>query len=441
MLFVSITDDDKKVMLDSIGVKSIDELFKDIPDSIKLKNALDLPEQLSEIEVTRHLTQVAGNNKKVCAFLGGGAYQHYVPAVVDALSSRSEFYTAYTPYQPEVSQGTLTAIFEFQTMIARLTGMDISNASMYDGATALAESVIMVLKHRKKNKVLISNTLHPNYFDVLKTYCWASGTELLTFDHDNGLSDIAKLENSITEAIGAVVVQNPNFFGCIEELKKISDIVHEKKSQLIVVVPETFSLGLLKSPGSFGADVVCGEARGFGNYIGFGGPQLGFIASTREYMRKLPGRLVGKTVDAEGKTAYALTLQSREQHIRRERATSNICTNEGLVALRAVIYLSLIGNKLRDLAMLNHNIAGYLKRKLVELGFEVVFDRPYFNEFVVRHKDIKLIMNEMKKSGFIQGTELDNYYEEYKDSILVCATEIHSKEEIDDMIEKLRGIL
>jgi glycine dehydrogenase subunit 1 len=435
MSFVSITAEEKKEMLSSIGIKSIAELFKDIPESIRLKNLLELPEALSEIEVYKLASKIADKNKCVSSFLGAGSYRHYVPALVDELSGRSEFYTSYTPYQPEVSQGTLTAIFEYQTMIANLTGMEIANASLYDGATALAESVIMVSKSLGKDKVLVSSIIHPNYLEVLKTYCWSANIKIEIVPENKGQTDYTKIDSLLTDEVGAVIIQSPNFFGSIEDVKSVADKAHKKNAKIIIVINEALSLGLLKSPGELGADIVCGEAQSFGNYTGFGGPALGFIAVTKEFMRKLPGRLVGRTTDSDGREAYVLTLQSREQHIRREKATSNICSNEGLIALRAVIYLSLVGKKLKELAGYNHSIASYLKAKLIEKGFEAVFEKPFFNEFVLRYKKLDSIIAKAEKEGFAPGVALGKYFKEYSDCLLITATELNTKEEIDNFIK------
>lgn len=437
MQYISITEKDRNEMLREIGVSSINELFSDIPESIRLKDNLDLPDPKSELELENLLSGIADNNLKTVSFLGAGSYRHYIPAAVDQLTSRSEFYTAYTPYQPEVSQGTLSAIFEFQTMISNLTGMDASNAGMYDGATSLAESVIIASRSNSRNRVAVSSCLNPNYLDVLKTYAWASGLELVMIDENDGITDYSHAAKLIDDTVSSVVIQNPNFYGSIEDLDLISKTAKEKNSAFIVCVTEPLSLALLKSPGTAGADIVCGEAQSFGNYPGFGGPLLGIMAVKNDYLRRMPGRLVGKTLDEAGNEAYVLTLQTREQHIRREKATSNICSNEALVALRSVIYLSMLGPKLKDLAVINHKNASYLKKRLLEKGFTSAFktDKPYFNEFVVRHKDIKSIIKKLSDKGFIAGLYLGNHNKNYSDAMLVCATEFHSKAVIDRFID------
>lgn len=441
MPYISISKSDKKEMLASIGVSSIEELFKDIPESVRSICCLNVPAGVSDLEAETALRQISEKNISKVSFLGAGAYQHYVPAAVDELSSRSEFYTAYTPYQPEISQGTLTVIFEFQTMICSLTGMDVTNASMYDGATSLAEAAMMAVRNTGKNKIAVSGSVNPNYIDVLKTYCWAAGIELVLVPHENGTTSFKELEKIMDDKTAAIAVQSPNFFGCIEDQKKIADIAHSKNGELISVITEPFSLGILKSPGECGADIVCGELQAFGNRIGFGGPMLGFISCKSEYVRKMPGRLVGETVDAEGKKCYCLTIQTREQHIRRERATSNICSNEGLVALRSVIFLSLTGPKLKRIAEINHSAAVYLKNGLEKLGFTLVFKNSFFNEFVVKHDKIKSITEGLQKAGYQPWLLLDKRYPELESSALVCATELHSKAIVDDFLDSIKKFI
>ncbi|MCU0847992.1 MAG: aminomethyl-transferring glycine dehydrogenase subunit GcvPA [Spirochaetes bacterium] len=437
MSYISITEDEIKIMLGEIGVDSIDDLFADIPKSIRPDKKPDLPSPLSEQELSFHIGNLAEKNRIHTSFIGAGSYNHYIPAAVDHLSSRSEFFTAYTPYQPEVSQGTLAVIFEFQTMICKLTGMDVANASMYDGATSVAESVLMSIRANKKNKVLISRTVHPHYRDVLKTYCWASGIGYLEADFSDGSSPSDDLKKKLDNDVSAVVVQNPNFFGVIEDIDEIASLTHGNNSNLIVTVNEPVSLGLLKNPGNSGADIVCGDAQAFGNPMGFGGPILGFISAKKEFLRMMPGRLTGKTTDLDGKTCYVLTLQTREQHIRRERATSNICSNQALCALRSVIYLSIVGPRLRELADLNHRMASYLKARLSEKGFTPVFERPFFNEIVMRHKTADKLDHWLKDLGYIPGLYLGGHYKELKDCVLFCATEMTSKSDIDNFIKHI----
>lgn len=435
MSYISLTDDDRIKMLQEIGVSSVDDLFKDIPESIRISEISGIPEALSEMEVSRVVEELEGKN---CifheSFTGGGAYRHYIPAVVDEISSRSEFYTAYTPYQPEVSQGTLAAIFEFQTMMSRLTGMDLTNASMYDGATALAESALLSIRSNGLNEILVSNAVNPAYREVLETYAWSGGFKLVTADTKDGVTDAVALKKLINENTGAIVIQSPNFFGCIEDIEEFSAITNDSKINLIAVVAEAMSLGMLKSPGACGADIVCGEAQSFGNYLNYGGPFAGYISAKNSFARKMPGRLAGKTKDSDGNMAFSLTLQTREQHIRREKATSNICTNQGLVALRSAVYLSLVGNRLRDIGLLNHNLACYMADKLAENNIPRVYDTPFFNEFLIKVADADAAFKKLKDHGIIAGIKTGDYYPELKESLLICVTEMTSIESIDRFI-------
>ena len=437
MGYVPHTDKNVKDMLGVIGVSSIDDLFSDIPEEVRLREALNLPDALSEMELDAHIREIAALNEHCLSFIGAGSYRHYIPAAVDQLASRSEFYTAYTPYQPEVSQGTLSAIFEYQSMICRLTGMDAANASLYDGATALAESVLLAARSTGRRTSVVCGAVNPLYRDVLKTYAWANGIEIVTIPSVNGLSDADSLCAAIDDATAAVIVQNPNFFGSVMDVKTIAEAAHGRGSLLIHVVTEPLSLALLKKPSDCGADIVCGEAAGFGNPVGFGGPCLGLLSVKDEFLRKMPGRLAGKTVDADGKESYVLTLQTREQHIRRERATSNICSNEAHCALRAVIYLALAGKRLRDLAALNHSLASYLKDGLVKKGIEPLFRAPFFNEFAVRLPSAKKTMNRLKREGILFGADLGRWYPEYGNSVLLACTECVTPAQIDRCLELL----
>jgi len=441
MSFIPKTKKDTEDMLDIIGVKSLDDLFSDIPEEIRRTTGADVPPALSEIEADELLTGLSERNRPMSVFAGGGAYRHYVPPVVDQLANRSEFYTAYTPYQPEVSQGTLTAIFEFQTMMCRLTGMDVTNASMYDGATSLAEAVLMSVRDNKKTKVVVSAAVNPRYRRVLSTYGWANDLSIVTVPAPEGVARPGDIAASLDEDTCAVVVQSPNYFGVIEDIEAVAGSIEGEKTNLIVVVTEPLSMALLKSPGSLGADIVCGEAQSFGNPVGFGGPYLGFLSAKARFMRKMPGRLVGKTADSEGKDAYVLTLQTREQHIRRDRATSNICTNQGLCALRAQIYLALMGSRLRDLAILNHRLSGLLKRALSELGIPPVFDAPHFNEFVVRVKDVETVRDSLAERGHLFGIPLEGDYPDLTDCLLLACTELNSPPVIDSLAAELKAVL
>jgi glycine dehydrogenase subunit 1 len=441
MGYTGITDDERREMLNAIGVSSIEELFEDVPESIRVKGLLNLPQALSEIEVHHTIREIESKNSCLRCFVGAGAYNHFVPSVVDQLALRSEYYTAYTPYQPEVSQGTLTAIFEFQTMICRLTGMDAANASLYDGATSLAEAALMSVRINNRERIVISDTVNPHYRSVLKTYAWANDISVIETEPSEASAGAASLKDLIDDTTSAVVIQNPNFFGIIEDIEPIAAIAHNSGANVITVITEPLSLGLLKSPGELGADIVCGEAQAFGNYVGFGGPYLGILAVRREFLRKIPGRLVGRTVDLDGNESFVLTLQTREQHIRRERATSNICTNQGLCALRTVIYLSLVGNRLRDLAELNHRLASHFLRRLTDKGFEKVFEKPFFNEFVVRFNNAKEIHEKLKNNGYMMGIPLEDHYRYLKDCLLICCTEQNTLEDIDNVLSVLEGVV
>ncbi len=441
MDYTGITDSDRAEMLAAIGVKSLEDIFSDIPNPLRLRCPLDLPGPLSDIEVEKLIGGMANANRIMHSFLGGGAYRHHVPAAVDHLSQRGEFLTAYTPYQPEVSQGTLTAIFEFQTMICRLTGLDVANASLYDGATAMAEAVLMTLRGGEKKNVAVSGAVHPHYLAVLRTYLWANGIELREITPRGGITNAPSATHAIDSDTSALVAQSPNFFGCIEDMEALADIAREQKVPIIQVITEPLGLGLLKKPGDFGVDIACGEAQSFGNYTGFGGPMLGFLAAKGEYMRRMPGRLVGRTIDESGREAYVLTLQTREQHIRRERATSNICTNQGLCALRAVAYLSLLGNHIGGLAALNHRLTALLKHRLEEIGFDPVFEAPFFNETVLRIGGARGIAERLRREGWQLGLLLEDMHPGMTDCLLVCATEMNTPEEIDSLVHVLKGII
>jgi glycine dehydrogenase subunit 1 len=340
-----------------------------------------------------------------------------------------------------VSQGTLIAIFEYQTAICRLTGMDVANASMYDGATALAEAVFMSIRTSGRTGVIIPDSVHPHYRDVLKTYAWANDITITELPSVNGIIDSQKLQVALSDKMSAVVVQSPNFFGILESLTPLAEIAHKAGAHLIHLTTEALALSLLKAPGKCGADIICGEGLSFGNYPGFGGPALGILAAKEPFIRRMPGRLVGKSVDADGKTAYCLTLQTREQHIRRERATSNICSNEGLCALRASIYLSLLGNNLRALGKLNHDCSSYLKRKLAEIGITTKFFGPFFNEFVIQVGNPSAVITAMREKGFSIGVDLGRWYPAYKDCILIACTELNTPASIDAMTSALSTIM
>lgn len=441
MDFIPNTENQKQDMLKDIGVSSVSQLFKDIPEHVRLKENLRLPKKLSELELKKHVEGVAKKNKLMLCFRGAGAYQHFIPAAVSHLAYRSEFYTAYTPYQPEVSQGTLRAIFEYQTMMCNLIEMDVCNASMYDGSSALAEAAVMATYIKGKKEIVLSCGINPQYKEVIQTYAEANDIKSIEIKENNGCTCKQTLKESITENTAGVIIQYPNFFGNIENLEEIEKIVHEKNALFIVAVSDITSMGMLKAPGRFNADIVVGEGHSFGNPVGFGGPYLGVMATKTEFVRKIPGRLIGKTVDKNGKEAYMMTLQAREQHIRREKATSNICTNAGLCALAATIHLSLIGKNLKNIAKLNNQKALYAFNQITKInGFGKVFDAPFYNEFVIKCSNAKKVNEELLKKGIVGGIELENNYPHLKNCLLFNVTEIHSKEDIDKLVDAIKEI-
>jgi len=427
-------------MLGTIGVASIDALFADIPAPLLLKKPPRLGPALSEPELVRHITALARKNKRITAsFLGAGCYHHFIPATVDAVISRSEFYTSYTPYQPEVSQGNLQAIFEYQSMLCELTGMDTVNASVYDGATALAESALMSVRINNKTKVVLSKTVHPQYREVVHTYCSAAGLSVQEVRTVNGCTDPAALDKLVDADTACVLVQSPNFFGLVEDLAAVSALAHTHGALCVVCVVEPTALGLLKPPGAFAVDITAAEGQSLGNAQNFGGPHLGIMGCKSEYVRRLPGRLVGMTRDSKDRRGFVLTLQAREQHIRRQAATSNICSNQALCALAAAVYLATLGYKgLRRVAELSASHAAYLYERLVELpGFEEVFPSPFYNEFVVRCPDAPAVNKKLAGAGILGGLMLENYYPELKNCLLFCVTEMNTRQDIDTLLEVL----
>lgn len=434
MNYVPHTAEDRKHMMETIGIGSLEELFKDIPKKFRLKRALKLPPPLSEQETLNLMQELASKNRIPAATLcGAGAYHHFIPAVVGHVISRSEFYTAYTPYQAEISQGILQAIYEYQSMVAGLTGMQVANASMYDGASALAEAAVLAAKTLGKSRIVMVRSVHPEYRQVVRTYSWANGYEVVEtpFTGSGGL-DRGALLDSVDDKTAAVLVQSPNFFGVIEDLAAVERDVHAKGAWLVAGFTEAVSLGLLKPGGEAGADIVAGEGQSFGNPLNFGGPYLGIFAATGKLLRKIPGRLAGATVDREGRRGFVLTLQTREQHIRREKATSNICSNEALCALAAGVYLASIGKNLRKLAWLNVQKAQYLRKKLSGLpGWGPAFSGPVFNEFAVRCPDPAAANARLERHGIVGGYEAGRHYPELSDVLIFCATEMISKEQMD----------
>lgn len=434
------TPDDVAAMLAAVGAESIDALFTSIPEDLRLNRPLALPEPLDEAQLMGELEELAAMNLSSPPFLGAGAYPHHVPPAVDQLLLRSEFYTAYTPYQPEISQGTLQAIFEFQTFVCLLTGAEVANASMYDGATAAAEAALMAVRLSKgPAKVVVARSLHPEYRRVLDTYLAHSGIEVVEVGFGaDGRLDQQALRASLEGGAAAALVGYPNFLGVVEDLPAVAAAVHAQNALLITTTTESLAFGLIKAPAAQGADVCVGEMQSFGNTPNFGGPGLGFLATREEYLRQLPGRLCGATVDRNGKRGFVLTLSTREQHIRRERATSNICTNNGLNALAATIHLALLGKQgLHALALLNYRRARYLREKLASKGLSIAFTGPVFNEFVVRVPDVEAAFERAQTAGLVPGLRLAGEFPELADGLLVCVTELHSKGRIDALVDAL----
>ncbi|MCK4447526.1 MAG: aminomethyl-transferring glycine dehydrogenase subunit GcvPA, partial [Candidatus Marinimicrobia bacterium] len=432
-----------KELLQAIGVRRFEDLLVNIPENFLKKCQINLPFPLSELEITKYMENLASTNRhsgNIVSFLGGGAYDHFIPAVVDFLISRSEFYTAYTPYQPEVSQGTLQSIYEYQSLICQLTNMEVANASLYDGATALAEAAIMSVNTTGRNKILISPLINPFVIDVLRTYLSNRAIEIELLPESSGLSDFTNLADNLDDKIAALLVQSPNFLGNIENLNGISKILEDNKSLLVVSV-NPISLSILKSPGELGAHIAVAEGQPLGIHQSFGGPYLGVIASKKSLIRKMPGRIVGETVDVDGKRGYVLVLQTREQHIRRERATSNICTNQGLMALAATIYLSLMGkNGLNRVATLCLNNSHYLCERITALqGFDLAYDNtPFFKEFVVKTPvPAKKIIDAGVEKNIFSGVDLGGYRREWEKSLLIAVTERRTCQEMDDFVKLL----
>jgi len=443
MSYISLSDKDKKEILDKIGVSSLGGLFRSIPKNLRLDRELDVPSALTESELIQYFESLEKKNSysEFLSFLGAGAYPHFIPAIVDYLSSRGEFISPYTPYQSEISQGTLQVIFEFQTLICQLTGKDVANASLYDGASAAAEAVLMADRLRGKSKVLVASTIHPQYRRVIKTYTRNLGTRIEEIPFtDSGALDFDLLSQRLDEETTAVVYQSPNFFGIVEDIKKISDITNSHQALSIAVVAEPISLGLFKAPGHLGADIVTGEGQSFGIPLSFGGPYLGFMSCSEEFLRQFPGRIAGQTNDLEGNRGFVLTLSTREQHIRRERATSNICTNQAWCALRATIFLETLGKQgLRELAWQNAQKAHYALKRLSGIkGVKRKFNGVTFNEFVLEFSKSWTDIDEfLRKKGIIGGLSLGNYYPQLNNCALFCVTEMHKKEDIDKLVDSL----
>ncbi|MGH9339044.1 MAG: aminomethyl-transferring glycine dehydrogenase subunit GcvPA [Acidobacteriota bacterium] len=443
MRYVSLTPEDKKQMLQTIGVSRIEDLFSTIPEGLILTRPLDIPEGTAETTLLRYFNSLGERNASAQTFsyfLGAGAYNHFIPTIIDSVISRAEYYTAYTPYQAEVSQGTLQAIFEYQTLICQLTAMEVSNASIYDGASALAEAVLMASRVTRRKKFLLPQNLHPNYRRVVETYISNLGLEVqdLPFTASGGV-DLDRLEALLSDEHAAVVVQSPNFFGVIEEVGAVSRLAHSQGALTIMAVTEAISLGLLKPPGELGVDIAVGEAQSFGIPLGFGGPYLGFFATRDEYKRQMPGRLVGQTVDSQGRRGFVLTLTTREQHIRREKATSNICTNQGLCALMAAVFLTTLGKQgIRELAEQNLKKTHALRQQLAD---SLAFSGPVFNEMVLQcSEDPREINRQLFQQGIIGGLPLGDYFSNRSNQMLVCVTEQNTRQDIRKFVEILKSV-
>ncbi|MBD3387919.1 MAG: aminomethyl-transferring glycine dehydrogenase subunit GcvPA [Candidatus Altiarchaeales archaeon] len=424
MRYTPSSPEEREQMLEYLGIKGVDELYADVPSEILLKEGLKVGEGLSEQELARHMREVAGKNRADTSFLGAGAYRHYIPAAVDHIISRSEFYTSYTPYQAEVSQGVLQALFEYQSMMCELTGQEVCNATMYDGSTALAEACVMAHNMTGRDEILVSDLLHPDYVEVLKSYCSAGDLKLTVVESDDGLQD--KLEPG--DETAAVVMQNPNYHGCLEEMAGVKEKAAENGSLLICCVVEITSLGLVKPPP---ADITVCEGQGYGNPLSYGGPSYGVLATKLENVRRMPGRLVGETVDEDGKRGFALTLQAREQHIRREKALSNICTSQSLCGIAAAAHLALLGPEgVRRMALESHRNAAYLSESISKLdGFSLAYDHPFYNEFLVECPEGTY--ERVLEAGMMPGHMVSD------DRMLLCTTEIHRKDDLDRLVEVL----
>ena len=430
-------------MLASMGLSSLEDLFAHLPQELRLNRTLDIPPGKSEYEIIDYFRELAGQNANgYASFLGAGVYRHYRPVVIDPLVTRGEFLTSYTPYQAEISQGTLTTIFEFQTMICQLTGMEVANASMYDGSTAVPEAAMMAVRITKRDKVLVAKSLHPEYREVLETYSRNQGMplETIAYDSASGQLDLNELEAKLSDGVAAVIVQSPNFFGIVEQTREAAELAHRHGALLIVIFTEAVSLGLLEPARE--ADIVAGELQSFAHPPSYGGPFVGVLATKQRFIRQIPGRLVGQTVDEDGNRAFCLTLATREQHIRRAKATSNICTNQALIALMATVYMTVFGKEgLRELAEQNLAKAHYLSAEIQKRGAHLAFNGPFFNEFVVRPNGVTAgqVNERALEDKIIGGLDLGRFYPELAGSMLVCATEMNRREEMDRFAEKFIG--
>ncbi|MDR7481625.1 MAG: aminomethyl-transferring glycine dehydrogenase subunit GcvPA [Armatimonadota bacterium] len=439
--YLPLTAQERAEMLRAIGVASVDELLAEIPAEVRLTAPLHLPPPMADGELLAHLRDLAeqnGHADRFVCFLGAGAYDHWIPSVVWHLAGRAEFYTAYTPYQAEVMQGELQATYEYQTMLCELTGMDVANASMYDGASAVGEAAVMARDLTRREEIVVSTAVHPHYREVLRTYTRHLGIRVIDLSYDGGVTSAARMRDAIGARTAAVVVQSPNVFGCIEDGPALARAAHEVGALLIVAVAEPLSMGLLAPPGHWGADIVAGEGQPLGNALSFGGPYLGMLATRDAFVRRMPGRLVGATVDRHGRRGFVLTLQTREQHIRREKATSNICTNEALNALAAGIYMAALGKTgMRRVAEVNARRAHYARTRLCSIpGVRAAFDAPVFNEFTLRLPVAPEEVNaRLLARGILGGLALRAWYPEMPDAWLVCVTEARTRAQIDALVD------
>jgi len=442
MRYLPHTPQDIAAMLKAIRIDSLEGLFAHIPDDCRRQEALNIPEHLTEWELNDHMDTLSGSmavSPDYKVFMGAGSYEHYIPSAVSFLLGRSEFVTAYTPYQPEVSQGTLQAIYEYQTLTSRLLGMEVANASQYDGASSLAEAMLMTIRVSRKKAVAVSRAVHPLYRRVLETYFEPTDLEIRELPYlADGTTDLSPLNDM--DDLGGVAVQSPNFFGCLENVADINQTLENKKALLVVCFSEPLAYGIYKNPGECGADIACGEGQSLGIPRTFGGPALGMFASKMKYVRNLPGRLVGETVDLDGRRGHVLTLSTREQHIRREKATSNICTNHSLCALAAVMYMAALGGTgFRELAQLNYDKSEYLKSALTSAGFNLPFCQATFNEFVVEFPaGFTKTYQRLLKKKMIAGLPLDDFYPELKNHYLLCATETVTKADMDRLVQEIK---
>lgn len=441
MRYIPNSPEERAEMLEFVGLSNADELFRSIPADVQLGRKLNVTDPLAESEVIAAMEGMAAKNSATTkpSFLGAGVYSHYSPTVVDHLIQRSEFFTSYTPYQPEISQGTLQYIFEFQTLVCQLTGMEVANASMYDGSTAMAEAYLMAQRVTRRDKIVVATSVHPEYREVARTYTQHGSADIVEAAYDASTGRLADT-SALDDKTAALVIQSPNFFGCIEDVKALADAAHAVGALLIVVVTEAISFGLLKTPGECGADIVVGEGQSWGVPTSFGGPHLGLFATQEKYIRQMPGRLCGIAYDKNGNRGFVLTLSTREQHIRREKATSNICTNQGLIALVATIYMETMGKKgLQEVAEQNAQKAAYAKSQIAAIeGYSIPFSSPTFNEFVVRGpRPATEILESAREKGVVGGLALSKYYGGHDNDFLVCVTETNSREQIDGLVSAL----